>query len=172
VDPSRYIPSTGDLDAEAGMKYVSHHKPTRIVSGNQTNHVQPETLPTARTWSRCRRACLAAACAVPLLLRSRTGIRDQLPEQGRPHELPPQPGDQPDFLPRLPESKGARCVSCVPKLPVNWAASGGKCSGEARGPSDNDMIPHFSEGRDKQSGSTTATSARGARFRRHRRRGD
>jgi alpha-L-fucosidase len=102
-NPVKYSPDAWlDLAAEAGMKYVclttKHHDGFCLWDTKQTRYNTMHT-PYGRDVLRM----LADAChrrGVPLCLYYSCADWHQpnYPNQGRHHELPPQPGDRPDLM--------------------------------------------------------------------------
>jgi alpha-L-fucosidase len=102
-NPVRYDPDAWlDLAAEAGMKYVclttKHHDGFCLWDTKQTRYNTMHT-PYGRDVLRM----LADACqrrGVPLCLYYSCADwhEPSYPNQGRHHELPPQPGDRPDLM--------------------------------------------------------------------------
>ena len=116
-NPVKYDPNAWlDLAAAAGMKYIclttKHHDGFCLFDTKQTSYNTMNT-----PYGKDIVKMLADAChkrGVPLCLYYSIADWHQpnYPNQGRSHELPPQPGDQPDLrqVHRVPEGAGARAV--------------------------------------------------------------
>jgi alpha-L-fucosidase len=101
-NPVKYDPNAWlDLAAEAGMKYIclttKHHDGFCLWNTKQTGYNTVNT-----PYGKDVLEMLAAAChrrGVPLCLYYSIADWHQpnYPNQGRSHELPPQPGDSPDW---------------------------------------------------------------------------